>query len=108
MKKPEIGGDLEDCYQMVGDLKILEPGYLPKPHQKVHDQQLKIDIESKGRQARRMNESTFFNKTMVALEKVAGKTKKPWVTLDPNASLIDQYAAPKNKARKEALLDKET
>ena len=55
-----------------------------------------------------MNESTFFNKTMVALEKVAGKTKKPWVTLDPNASLIDQYAAPKNKARKEALLDKET
>jgi len=44
---------------------------------------------------------------MVALEKVAGKTKKAWVTLDPNASLIDQYAAPKNKARKEALLDKE-
>jgi hypothetical protein len=22
---------------MVGDIKILQPGYLPKPHKKIHD-----------------------------------------------------------------------
>jgi len=49
MKQPELGGNLEDCYEMVNNLKVLQPGYLPKPHQKIHEAQLKIEIEKKGR-----------------------------------------------------------
>ena len=92
---------------MVGDIKILQPGYLPKPHKKIHDQQLKIEIEKKGRQARRTNESTYFNRTMVALEQVVGKSKQPWVTLDHAESIIDVTEAPSKKTRVEALQERE-
>jgi len=39
---------------------------------------------------------------MLALEQVAGKSKNPWVTLDPTTSLIEDVDAPTNKRRAEA------
>ena len=54
-----------------------------------------------------MNESTYFNKTMVALESVVGKSKEPFLTIDPTTSLVDIAEAPIKKARADALKERE-
>lgn len=67
MVRPEFG-DLDECYEIVGNTKILQPNYLSKTHRAIHDQQMSNSIASHGRVARRVNESVYLKRTMVALE----------------------------------------
>jgi hypothetical protein len=67
MVRPEFG-DLDECYEIVNNTKILQPNYLSKTHRAIHDHQMDNNIQSKGRVARRFNESVYLQRTMHALE----------------------------------------
>jgi hypothetical protein len=47
------------------------------------------NICSKGRIGRRVNESVYLKRTMVALEQIAGETQSPMLTLEPDVNLIE-------------------